>query len=60
MDKPFAGITVAACLHVTAETAGLVGALRAGGARVFLTPYGVEIVEQTRRHAAIGARQPIY
>jgi adenosylhomocysteinase len=35
-EQPFAGLTVAACLHVTAETAGLVGALRAGGARVFL------------------------
>src|SRR5262245_48055035 len=35
-EQPFTGLTVAACLHVTAETAGLVGALRAGGARVFL------------------------
>ena len=35
-QRPFAGLTIAACLHVTAETAGLVGALRAGGARVFL------------------------
>ena len=35
-ERPFAGLTVAACLHVTAETAGLVGGLRAGGARVFL------------------------
>jgi adenosylhomocysteinase len=35
-ERPFDGLTVAACLHVTAETAGLVGALRAGGARVFL------------------------
>src|SRR6516162_1927318 len=35
-EQPFAGLTLAACLHVTAETAGLVGALRAGGARVFL------------------------
>jgi len=35
-EQPFAGLSVAACLHVTAETAGLVGALRAGGARVFL------------------------
>ena len=34
--RPFTGCTVAACLHVTAETAGLVTALRAGGARVFL------------------------
>jgi adenosylhomocysteinase len=35
-QRPLAGLTVAACLHVTAETAGLVQALRAGGARVFL------------------------
>ena len=35
-QRPLAGLTVAACLHVTAETAGLVNALRAGGTRVFL------------------------
>jgi adenosylhomocysteinase len=35
-ERPFAGLTVAACLHVTPETAGLVGALQSGGARVFL------------------------
>jgi len=35
-QRPLAGLTVAACLHVTAETAGLVNALRAGGAQVFL------------------------
>ncbi len=29
-QRPFAGLTIAACLHVTAETAGLVNALRAG------------------------------
>lgn len=34
--QPFAGLTVAACLHVTAETAVLVQALQAGGARVLL------------------------
>ena len=34
--QPFAGLTIAACLHVTAETAVLVHALRAGGARVAL------------------------
>jgi len=33
---PFAGRTIAACLHVTAETAGLVRALTAGGALVRL------------------------
>ncbi len=35
-ERPFAGLTVAACLHVTAETAGLVNVLRAAGARVQL------------------------
>ncbi|HET6506720.1 MAG TPA: adenosylhomocysteinase [Baekduia sp.] len=35
-QRPLAGVTVGACLHVTAETAGLVTALTAGGARVAL------------------------
>jgi adenosylhomocysteinase len=35
-EKPLAGHTVAACLHVTAETAVLVQTLRAGGAQVYL------------------------
>src|SRR5216683_7532211 len=35
-EQPLGGLTIAACLHVTAETAVLVHALRAGGARVFL------------------------
>jgi adenosylhomocysteinase len=35
-EKPFEGLSVAACLHVTAETAVLIRALRAGGARVAL------------------------
>src|SRR5580692_11663272 len=35
-QQPFAGLTVAACLHVTAETAVLVRVLTAGGARVHL------------------------
>jgi adenosylhomocysteinase len=34
--KPLKGLTVAACLHVTAETANLVQALEAGGAEVVL------------------------
>jgi adenosylhomocysteinase len=34
--RPFAGLRVGACLHVTAETACLVRALEAGGARVGL------------------------
>ena len=35
-DRPLDGLTVSACLHVTAETAALVRVLLAGGARVFL------------------------
>jgi adenosylhomocysteinase len=35
-EQPFTGITIAACLHVTTETANLVQALRAGGAEVLL------------------------
>jgi len=35
-ELPFDGLSVAACLHVTAETAVLVRLLRAGGARVSL------------------------
>jgi adenosylhomocysteinase len=35
-DRPFDGMTVAACLHVTAETAVLARLLRAGGAQVGL------------------------
>jgi adenosylhomocysteinase len=35
-ERPLDGITVAACLHVTAETANLVRALIAGGAEVAL------------------------
>ncbi len=34
--RPLEGVTVGACLHVTAETANLVQALAAGGARVAL------------------------
>jgi adenosylhomocysteinase len=36
LQRPFEGLTVAACLHVTAETAMLVRLLRAGGAAVRL------------------------
>jgi adenosylhomocysteinase len=35
-SQPFAGLTIAACLHVTAETAVLVRVLTAGGGRVHL------------------------
>ncbi|MCG5218410.1 adenosylhomocysteinase [Streptosporangium sp. KLBMP 9127] len=35
-ERPLDGIRIAACLHVTAETAVLMGALRAGGAEIAL------------------------
>src|SRR5213593_4578429 len=34
-DKPLKGQTLAACLHITSETANLLRTLQAGGARVF-------------------------
>ncbi|SEM79902.1 adenosylhomocysteinase [Nonomuraea pusilla] len=36
LERPFDGLTIAACLHVTAETAVLMGALKAGGATIAL------------------------
>jgi len=36
-ERPFAGIRMSACLHVTTETANLMRALQAGGADVVLT-----------------------
>lgn len=35
-DKPLKGVTLAACLHVTSETANVAITLKAGGAHVFL------------------------
>ena len=35
-EKPFEGIKIAACLHVTKETANLCRALKAGGCEVYL------------------------
>jgi adenosylhomocysteinase len=35
-ERPFQGVRVAACLHVTAETANLMAALKAGGAEAAL------------------------
>lgn len=35
-EQPFAGIRIAACMHVTTETANLMRALKAGGAEIAL------------------------
>ena len=37
VERPLAGLRVAACLHVTTETANLMRTLKAGGAQVTLT-----------------------
>ncbi|GAB2916956.1 adenosylhomocysteinase [Nonomuraea fastidiosa] len=36
LERPLDGLKIAACLHVTAETAVLLGALKAGGAEISL------------------------
>ncbi|MEV0148192.1 MULTISPECIES: adenosylhomocysteinase [unclassified Nonomuraea] len=36
LERPLDGLRIAACLHVTAETAVLMGALKAGGAEIAL------------------------
>jgi len=36
-EKPFKGVTIGACLHVTTETANLIITLKKGGANVYLT-----------------------
>src|SRR5262245_42744888 len=35
-EKPFTGIRLAACMHVTTETANLMRTLKAGGAELYL------------------------
>ena len=35
-EKPFNGVRIAACMHVTTETANLMLALKAGGAEIAL------------------------
>ena len=36
-ERPLVGVRLAACLHITTETANLARALQAGGAEVVLT-----------------------
>src|SRR3954447_19600076 len=54
-DRPLDGIRVAACLHVTAETANLVRALMAGGARTALAAAN-PLSTQDDTAAALAAR----
>ena len=53
-EKPFQGMRFSACLHVTAETANLVQALKAGGADVAAMRLQ-SVVDAGRRGGFIGA-----
>jgi adenosylhomocysteinase len=57
-DRPFDGLTIAACLHVTAETGVFVQVLRAGGARVRLAASN-PLSTQDDIAAALAARDGI-
>jgi adenosylhomocysteinase len=57
-DRPFEGLTVAACLHVTAETAVFARVLRAGGAAVRLAASN-PLSTQDDIAAALAARDGI-
>ena len=66
-ERPLAGVRVAACLHVTAETANLVRTLVAGGAEAALAaanPLSTQddvaaaLAEDGSRSAAAAARTP--
>jgi adenosylhomocysteinase len=57
-DKPFDGLNIAACLHVTAETGVFVQVLRAGGARVRLAASN-PLSTQDDIAAALAARDGI-
>src|SRR2546426_11689095 len=57
-ERPFAGIRIAACLHVTTETANLALALRDGGAEVALCASN-PLSTQDDAAAALVAREGI-
>ena len=52
VERPLDGVRVAACLHVTAETANFVAALAEGGARVALWVCPGRIVSSLPTNAA--------
>src|SRR5215213_722308 len=61
-ERPLAGVRVAACLHITAETANLVRTLVAGGAEAALTaanPLSTQddVVEALADDAEVHARR---
>jgi adenosylhomocysteinase len=54
-DRPLEGVTVGACLHVTAETGVLVRTLAAGGARVLLCAANPLTTQDDVAEALVGA-----
>jgi adenosylhomocysteinase len=70
-DQPFQGMTIAACLHVTAETAVFARTLRAGGARVALAASNplstqddvaaaLSVIDGVAVYARAGVNRPAY
>lgn len=60
-EKPLKGIKMAACLHVTTETANLMLTLKAGGADVRLCASNpLSTQDYTAAYLALGAKIPTY
>jgi adenosylhomocysteinase len=59
-EEPLKGLTVAACLHVTAETANLMLALREGGARVALCASNPLSTQDDVAAALVAEEMPVY
>jgi adenosylhomocysteinase len=58
-ERPLDGVKVAACLHVTAETANLMQALRAGGAQAALCSANPLTVQDEVAAALVGDGVPV-
>ncbi len=59
-DRPLEGQTIAACLHVTAETANLMLALRDGGARALLCASNPLSTQDDVAAALVGEGIPVF
>ncbi len=59
-ERPLDGLTVAACLHVTAETANLMLALRDGGAKPFLCASNPLSTQDDVAAALVGEGIPVF
>ncbi|MDJ0953433.1 MAG: adenosylhomocysteinase [Acidimicrobiia bacterium] len=59
-DKPLAGVTIGACMHVTTETANLMLVLRAGGADVTLCASNPLSTQDDVAAALVEAGVPVF